>query len=572
MKRNSILLDNVLDLETPFYLDDIPLPDHPLTDLEAQQFAENLDNREALAQLDALLKTLPGATASQGSANPVPVPNTFLSLMESITSTNDVEDHGDTVEEAPLPPPANAPPPPPANAPQSSPNRALHPLPTLSPTVNTLPPSTFEWTPGAPSQYYVNGQVRDSCSGKGCVGKESRINKSCTYKFCSNCCRDYCAEKKVTCRYPNHRVTSKTSKPPPSSTVGTPMYTPNRPLTALHYNHQKKAQDDFYRNAQCMEQQRTEGITASDTLEVECKTYPYFTLLDCSEPVLTAIGATGNALIQTFNPSISTWVLQEKTAKRLVVEGEILLFRPRGLLDGEGMREAEEAEVVRRNPSKRRTFNPLGSSPSKRKIELTYDDDEHQRSVRPRLDTVAASPARFRSPFPTPPSPTLAPLSRASSPELPDPSMLLKTENPLRSSTVQHNNITDGGALTKSERILPNSNKAPWPYRYFAAMKEGFEDLDSSRGLSPSDVFPRVSTKTFYGVKRYWVAAQNSREGKALVERFANDPRSIWKDFEKVIGEIYGGDVPALKGRRKKEATVKVKAEPVEPEIIELSE
>ncbi|KAJ3764716.1 hypothetical protein FB446DRAFT_795815 [Lentinula raphanica] len=440
----------------------------------------------------------------------------------------------------------------------------------LSSAGNTLPPSTFEWTPGAPSQYYVNDQVRDSCSGKGCVGKESRINKSCTYKFCSNCCRDYCAEKKVTCRYPNHRVTSKTSKPPLSSTVGMPMYTPNRPFAALHYNHQKKAQDDFYRNAQCMEQQRmyaddvqktiilkvwsvSEGVTASDTLEVECKTYPYFTLLNCSEPVLTAIGTTGNALIQTFNPLISAWVLQEKTAKQLVVEGEILLFRPRGLLDGEGMREAEEAEVIK----------------------LTYDDDEHQRSVCPlRLDTVAASPAHFRSPFPTPPSPTLAPLSRASSPELPDPSMLLKTENPLCSSTVQHNNITDGGALTKSEQILPNSNKAPWPYRYFAAMKEGFEDLDSSQGLSLSDVFPpsRVSTKTFYGVKRYWVAAQNSREGKALVERFANDPQSIWKDFEKAVGEIYGGDVPALKGRRKKEATVKVKAEPVEPEIIELSE
>ncbi|KAJ3818761.1 hypothetical protein F5880DRAFT_1681590 [Lentinula raphanica] len=487
-KRNSIPLDNMLDLETPFYLDDIPLPDHPLTDLEAEQFAENLDNREALAQLDGLLKTLPGAipTASQGSANSAPVPNTFLSLMQSVTSTTDVENSSDTVEEAPLPPPADAS--------QSSPNQVLHPLPMLSSAGNTFPPSTFEWTPGAPSQYYVNGQVRDSCSGKGCVGKESRINKSCTYKFCSNCCRDYCAEKKVTCRYPNHRVTSKTSKPPPSSTVGMPMYTPNQPFAALHYNHQKKAQDDFYRNAQCMEQQHmyaddvqktiilkvwsvSEGVTASDTLEVECKTYPYFTLLNCSEPVLTAIGTTGNALIQTFNPLISTWVLQEKTAKQLVVEGEILLFRPRGLLDGEGMREAEEAEVIK----------------------LTYDDDEHQRSVCPlRLDTVAASPAHFPSPFPTPPSPTLAPLSRASSLELPDPSMLLKTENPLCSSTVQHNNITDGGALTKFEQILPNSNKAPWPYRYFAAMKEGFEDLDSSQGLSPSDVFP-PSGKIYLG-------------------------------------------------------------------------
>lgn len=196
LKKRTAALEDLVDIDSPYSLDAPPIPDHPLTVEEAEAYALSLQlqDEETMAQVEAFLNSLEMERENQGGAAEHTATESTV-----ITSVEVTENHRSFS---------------PLELPDSS-------FPTASSTSHLESSKTdnlpFTWRVGQTEARIVNGAPRSICLGSGCIGKEVRANKSCTYKLCSHCCELYCLQKGGACKYANHR--SSTSK---ATSSGTP--------------------------------------------------------------------------------------------------------------------------------------------------------------------------------------------------------------------------------------------------------------------------------------------------------------------------------------------------------------
>lgn len=417
----------------------------------------------------------------------------------------------------------------------------------------------FTWNPGTTETRLVNGSMRACCLGRGCLGKSGApINANCSFKLCKPCCGKYQSEMNASCKEASHKSQTKT-------TSGTGMYVHSRPLLPQHYQRREQTQVDHHERTLLLQNRQVyaddirrkiyikfwDENGSSDIVTTECHTYPFFRLADCSVAVREAVGATEGRMVKTFDPKLKTWVLQESSNKQFLQEGEIVLIRARACQNGEGMKEAEEEEIHRRNPRKR-------------KFECDDENTPHLRRTATIQSFPSPPPAPLIcSPTPKPPVPPLR-FSRApsSSPDIPESRSTTPTPAPKKAKkakvneqTTPHANIDLSGS---------NSRHGNWPWKSYQRMHDGFIELDKTGGKH-DDVFPKTSNKTRSAARAAWAAGS-----VALKAKFRKDPNGTWKNFVKEVRAAHGGTIPTHTDQKKKEKESQPSSLRVKQEVIEL--
>ncbi|KAJ3725374.1 hypothetical protein C8R42DRAFT_640252 [Lentinula raphanica] len=426
----------------------------------------------------------------------------------------------------------------------------------------------FNWQIGQTEQRLVNGALRKCCLGRGCAGKLGlKSNYNCSYKLCKGCCIMYQQEMSTPCKEAGHKPSKGSSTIAPSSSL----YVHTRPLQPLHYERREQAHLDYHNHSRSLQNQQIfandvkknfwDESEHMDMLTVESPTHPYFCINNCSAAVCEALGATDGKLVRIFDLQTRSWVLEESSNKRFVHDGECLLVRPRHCSMGVGMQDAEEEEINRLNPRKR-------------KLQDTLDAENNFTPVTPsrRIASYSKTPSAFPSIKPDPTtsesiivlSPSLSPTripapirDLSDSPDL--PSMVLPTPRP---STPSPAPKVKKAKLLKTEAedeeinfTIPNSRHAAWPWKFYRGMHDGFVQIDK-KGLKHNDVFPSTTAQTKALARTAWNAGTPE-----LKDRFYSDQKNTWKAYVNAVKELYGGTIPSHSALKKSKLHTQVLAE-----------
>ncbi|KAJ3717198.1 hypothetical protein DFJ43DRAFT_1159871 [Lentinula guzmanii] len=507
-KRHTTDMEKLFD-----FGEEIIIPEETLTEEEARHFSMNLDIAEdqeiepgvitSMQVLhDALNQRLQSdsafmSTAVQGAATPFPVSADSQNAPDSAN-----------IPFYPLLPQTALDG---INIPSSS---SAHLSSSDCSTETVQPP--FNWQPGQTTRITVNNVARNTCLGIHCFGKTGlKVNDSCHFKMCKSCCLEYQSQFDTVCKEAGHRLSSKQS----ASLGSTPFYTHNRPLLPLHYTKHQEAQVDHHKHS------KWDLDGKSTMLTVECATFPHFCLNDCSKSVRDFIGISNEKLVAVFDPEVKGWVLQEGNTKRTLLEGEVFLVRAPLCSSGDGMKEAEEVEVNRRNPRKRKF----------------QDNDTYQFTISSAPSTPNQSTSRHTlslSPASTQPVPNLPSIRELSaSPELPY-EIPLELCTPTRIPKAKKAKVMKTDEPEILDLTLPNSGHGSWPYRLYKPMHDAYTRKEEYR-LMHKDVFPKSSSRTVARANAAWKAGSN--EVKA---RYLSDPKSCWMSYEAEVKDRHNGKIP----------------------------
>ncbi|KAJ3731344.1 hypothetical protein DFJ43DRAFT_1155579 [Lentinula guzmanii] len=510
IKRGQVVLETLFDFSQL-----IEIPDTVLSEEESLQFSEKLDRVEAemeaaFGEVDvAAMKALQDALQQQLRREESDVASQSGSQHSAqLFSTTDLGSD-----------PTSTSPPQPSSTVDSiflDPSLSSSESPPI-PIADkvTVPAQLFTWQIGKTEHRLINGALRKSCLGRGCFGKSGmKSNDNCSHKLCKGCCAMYQHEVSTSCKEAGHKPPSKDSALASSSSL----YVHTRPLQPLHYERREQAHLDHHDRLKILQNQQifandvrknihikfwnSEG-GQMDMLMVESPTYPYFCIDNCSAAVRQALGATDGKLVRIFDLQTRNWVLEESSNKRFANDGEILLVRPRSCTTGIGMQEAEEEEVNRLNPRKRKlqdSNSPL--TPSQRiKTPFAFPSITTESTSHPASITLSASPSPVRALAPIwelSDSPDLSsmiiPLSR---PSTPSPAPKLKKAKIVKTEEEEVIDLT-----------VPNSRHAAWPWKFYKGMHDGFVQLDK-KGSKHTDVFPLTTAKTKALARAAWMPRPN---------------------------------------------------------------